>query len=119
MTLALRHSINHEKGKFFELLARIYMGLFGFKVIESRFRRRGGECDIISTKNNILCFTEVKYRKSRDDAICAWSLTQRRRMIYVSQLHQSVGKELKFYFIFFCSRGMGVIETDWRDFERA
>ena len=48
-----------------ERLAREYLEASGFKVLEQNFISRFGEIDIIATKDNYLCFVEVKTRTSK------------------------------------------------------
>jgi putative endonuclease len=44
-----------------ELIARRYLKKKGYKIIESNYKRKWGELDIIAKKKNKLFFFEVKY----------------------------------------------------------
>lgn len=55
---------NISKGKRGELLANDYLKKNGYKIIEMNYRNQIGEIDIISYKDNILNFVEVKTRTS-------------------------------------------------------
>jgi putative endonuclease len=47
-----------------EDLAADYLKNKGYKIIERNYRKGYGEIDIVSTKNNLLVFVEVKTRTS-------------------------------------------------------
>lgn len=51
-------------GKFGEELARDFLTRKGYQIIESNFRIRGGELDIIAKLGDTLVFVEVKTRQS-------------------------------------------------------
>lgn len=45
-----------------EAIACAYLKQRGIRVLETRFRGKDGEIDIIARDGNITCFIEVKYR---------------------------------------------------------
>lgn len=45
-------------------MASEFLSKKGYKILELNFRCRTGEIDIVAKKNNIIVFTEVKYRKN-------------------------------------------------------
>ena len=51
-----------EIGSKYERIAREYLIKNDYNVIETNFRCKIGEIDIIAKKENYLCFIEVKYR---------------------------------------------------------
>ncbi|MDD6920021.1 MAG: YraN family protein [Eubacteriales bacterium] len=53
-----------HKGNIGEKIASIFLEENGYKIIETNFRCRIGEIDIIAKKGNKLIFTEVKSRTS-------------------------------------------------------
>ena len=53
---------NIEKGKAGEKIAKDYLDKNGYRVIETNYRNRLGEIDIIAFYNDILVFIEVKSR---------------------------------------------------------
>ena len=58
--------MNQRKvGSQYEILAAEYLTENGMKVVETNFRNRQGEIDIIGYHKGYLVFTEVKYRKTQ------------------------------------------------------
>ncbi len=55
-----------EIGKEYEQAAASYLKQKGFQVLESNFRCRQGEVDLIGIHQECLVFVEVKYRKNDD-----------------------------------------------------
>ena len=55
---------NKELGNLGENIACDYIKDLGYEIIDRNFRSKKGEIDIISYKNNMIIFTEVKTRKS-------------------------------------------------------
>lgn len=43
---------------------RLYLRLRGYKILQSNYKIRGGEIDIIAQRGKYLCFVEVKARAS-------------------------------------------------------
>ncbi|RJQ35721.1 YraN family protein [Candidatus Microgenomates bacterium] len=68
-----------DEGKKGEEIAESFLRKKGYKIIERNFRIKGGEIDIIASKDNVLVFVEVKTRKSAEfgsplEAITYWKL---------------------------------------------
>ncbi len=85
-----------DEGNSGEDIAAEYLKDNGFAIIERNFRIRGGEIDIIATKNNILIFVEVKTRTSTQfgtgfEAITPWKLTA---LIKSAQFYKVTHKNL-------------------------
>jgi len=55
---------NREVGDKGELLAKAYLVDNGYEILESNWRYKHKEIDIIASKNNMLCIVEVKTRRS-------------------------------------------------------
>ncbi len=55
---------NKAVGDFGELLAKEYLVRNEYSILETNFRTRIGEIDIIAQKDDIVVFIEVKSRKS-------------------------------------------------------
>ena len=55
---------NYESGLWGEKIAEKFLRKKGFRLLETRYRSRFGEIDIIASKGNYLVFVEVKLRKS-------------------------------------------------------
>lgn len=65
----------YTTGLMAEWLARMYLRLHGFRILESRYitgRNTGrAEIDIIARRGNLIIFVEVKCRKTISDAFAA------------------------------------------------
>ena len=58
---------NRKIGAYEENIATKYLSDNGYKIIEKNFFTKIGEIDIIATdEDDVLCFIEVKYRKSKN-----------------------------------------------------
>lgn len=58
---------NHILGEIGEALVRNFLQNKNHHILETRFKMKNGEIDIISQFNNNIVFTEVKYRENFDD----------------------------------------------------
>jgi len=61
--------LNYTKGKLGEQIAIEYLKKKGYSVIKSNYRTRFGELDIITSKDNLLVFIEVKLKTGTDFGI--------------------------------------------------
>ena len=57
---------HNEIGKIGERIAKTFLMKHGFSVLETNYRTRLGEIDIIAKKDDVLRFVEVKSVKVRD-----------------------------------------------------
>ena len=64
-------SQNKEKGNQGEWLAAKQMQKLGYTIIEQNYRSQWGEIDIIAQKDDVLVFTEVKFRKGTEKGLPA------------------------------------------------
>jgi len=55
---------NAELGSYGQKLAEDYLKANGFEIIDTNFRCRSGEIDIIALDGDYMAFIEVKYRRS-------------------------------------------------------
>jgi putative endonuclease len=55
---------NKKKGAFGEMLAGKYLENKGYNILNTNYRCQYGEIDIIAGFEGLICFIEVKYRKS-------------------------------------------------------
>ena len=55
---------NKILGNYGEELARRHLEGLGYKILETKFRNKIGEIDIIAKDGNTVCFLEVKTRRS-------------------------------------------------------
>jgi putative endonuclease len=55
----------HSLGKWGEDAARTFLEMCGYRCLDRRFRRPGGEIDLVMSHQKILVFVEVKTRGPR------------------------------------------------------
>jgi putative endonuclease len=65
-----------ETGQQGELLAQNYLKKRGYRIIETNYRSRYGEIDIIAKHNKHLVFIEVRTKKSREFGSPEESITE-------------------------------------------
>ncbi|MBE7029535.1 MAG: YraN family protein [Ruminococcaceae bacterium] len=53
-----------EKGYLGESIASLYLSLKGYKILKRNYTLKGGEIDIIASKNDEIVIIEVKTRKN-------------------------------------------------------
>ncbi len=66
-----------HRGEFFAAWA---LRLKGYRILETRYRTKQGEVDIIARKGNLVAMVEVKARRSVEDAINAVNYPSQRRI---------------------------------------
>ena len=54
--------INHKKGRYGESMAKDFLLKKGFELVETNFKNKIGEIDLIMSDNDWLVFVEVKYK---------------------------------------------------------
>lgn len=59
-------SQGHERGSLGESIAEKYLRDKGYKIIERRYRIRGGEIDLVAIDKGAVVFVEVKTRTSEE-----------------------------------------------------
>lgn len=57
---------NKQKGDFGEAAAAVYLKKKGYKILETNYRLKSGEIDIIASKREYIVFVEVKLRRNSD-----------------------------------------------------
>jgi putative endonuclease len=74
-----------ELGRIAETAAAEYLKDRGFKILETNYRKRTGEIDIIARKDNCVHFIEIKSQSETSEfpAIDGWSDAQRDRFIWL------------------------------------
>ena len=81
----------YKKGLFAEWLARQYLRLHGFRILESRYVTGRGtgraEIDIIARRSDLILFIEVKNRPDALSGLKAISWTQSNRLRASAELY--------------------------------
>lgn len=71
----------HLKGKLVEQLVQLYLRLKGHRILESRYKTKLGEIDLITLDGQeVLVAVEIKYRRLHQEALASVSLQQMRRI---------------------------------------
>jgi putative endonuclease len=83
-----------RKGLRYEDQARQYLGARGLQLLESNFRCRLGEIDLIMRDTDTICFIEVRFRKRLDFGGAAASITpaKQRKIVKAAMFYLS-GKQ--------------------------
>lgn len=76
---------NKSLGNFGELLARKYLEVQGYQILEENFRNKLGEIDLIAQEGKTICFIEVKTRQSLDQGQ-PYEAVNRRKIRKLSQM---------------------------------
>ncbi len=66
-----------HRGEYFAAWA---LRLKGYRILETRFRTKQGEVDLIARRGNLVAMVEVKARRSIEDAINAVNYPSQRRI---------------------------------------
>ena len=80
-----------------EELAVDFLRSRDFIILERNFFTRRGEADIIALDQDILCFTEVKYRKDDSFGTAAEAVTARKQKRLIRTARVFLMKNPKFY----------------------
>jgi len=111
---------NLRKGLRYEGLARRYLNAQGLCLLESNYRCRFGEIDLIMRDAQTLCFIEVRYRKSLNFGGASASITaakQRRiikaALLYLSTHHQAPNQALRFDALLIQQQGTTEHDFNW------
>ncbi len=80
---------NISKGKLGELTALKYLTTNGYKILNTNYKTKIGEIDIIALYNNLLVVLEVKTRTSLNHGYPYEAVNQRKqnKIIMVSQIY--------------------------------
>ena len=96
-------SSNTQIGQRYEALARDYLQQHGLTLLEQNYHSRFGEIDLIMFDRQVLCFIEVKFRKSNafGGAVSAIPYAKQRKIIktaqcYISSTPAIVEKPMRF-----------------------
>ena len=104
----------------YEDLARDYLIKQGLGLLQSNYRCRFGEIDLIMLDDDIICFVEVKFRRSLafGGAAGALSRTKQHRIIKTAQLYLSanrrfVNRALRFDAFLIQQQSNGTNDFNW------
>ena len=109
----------HEMGMLAEVKAAAYLRLKGYRILETRFKTKHGEVDLIACKGKVLVFAEVKLRSSTDAAAEAIHAKNQARVTKAAELYLQKHREYNDYDIRFdalmMSRGFALehLENAW------
>lgn len=78
-----------EKGKKYEQIAGAYLENKGYKILEYNFRCRYSEIDIVASKDGMIVFCEVKYRKRSVSSLEAVHVQKQKRISMAAMFYMS------------------------------
>ena len=109
-----------RKGLRFEDRARSYLHTQGLQFVESNYRCRYGEIDLIMRDADALCFIEVRFRKSLDYGGASASITpaKQRRIVksalfYLGGRPRALQQALRFDALLIQQQNNGKFEFNW------
>ena len=73
----------YETGRMGEFAVSYYLEYLGYQILERNFRIQGGEIDLIASKEDTLCFIEVKTRKLNAVESGAEAVNQRKQRLVI------------------------------------
>lgn len=84
-------SNSSSTGQHYEALARDYLQQQGLRLLEQNYHSRFGEIDLIMFDQQVLCFIEVKFRKSTafGGAVSAIPRAKQQKIIKTAQCYIS------------------------------
>ena len=111
---------NLRKGLRFEDQARRYLSARGLELLESNYRCRFGEIDLIMRDAQTLCFIEVRFRNSLNFGGASASITpaKQRRIIkaalfYLSSHRPGMNQALRFDALLIQQQDRNKLDYNW------
>ncbi|MDD4689758.1 MAG: YraN family protein [Eubacteriales bacterium] len=91
---------NKNLGDKGERVAALYLRVFGYKILETNYRRGHGEVDIIAKRGKIVAFVEVKTRTSDEYGLPSESVayTKQKRIISAARCYISKVPDMDYRF---------------------
>lgn len=80
-TIILKNQNTRAIGNMYEELAVKYLADNGYNIIMRNFRCKMGEIDIVAVDSEVLCFIEVKYRKSNSVGFASAAVDKKKQEI--------------------------------------
>lgn len=92
---------NIEIGNKGEKIAKQYLKLRFYKILETNYRRKTGEIDIIAKKSGYIIFVEVKYRNNTNkglprEAVTAFKQGQIKRTAEMYIMENKLNCDMRF-----------------------
>ena len=92
---------NHARGFRAEAAAAQFLENLGYTILKSRYKTKLGEIDIITKRNKLICFVEVKMRQTEAEALEAVNARTRRRienaaLIFLNENPEFTDYEMRF-----------------------
>ncbi len=89
-------NLNKRKGLHYESEAKQHLVCQGLKCLEQNYHSRFGEIDLIMQDSDIVCFIEVKFRKSLDFGGAANSIPyqKQQKIIKTAQIFMQNNRKL-------------------------
>ncbi len=99
---------NYARGVEAEERAVDYLGRQGYAILQQRYKTKFGEIDIVALYGDMLCFVEVKVRKTKGDAFESVTVRTQKRveqsaLFFLSQYPEYVDFSMRFDVIAFDS----------------
>ena len=82
----MKRQAAERRGRGAEIIAAMWLRLFGWRILARRARVRGGEVDIIARRGRTLAFIEVKARSSDEAAGLALDHYRLRRVAAAAEM---------------------------------
>ena len=111
---------SYSKGVAAETKAAEYLQGQGYDILETRYKTKFGEIDLIAKKDNLICFIEVKVRKNKSDALeSVTSRVQQRienaALFYISEHPEDVACDMRFDVIIMAGDGtISHLDNAWQ-----
>ena len=112
----------YDKGVIAEKLAAGWLKLKGYEILETRYKTKYGEIDLVLQKNNLIAFVEVKARSSIEIGLESITPKMQERITHAAQYYISQNNvaqnDLRFDVLVVLPRKMGVpqfhhLENAW------
>ncbi len=92
---------NYAKGVRAEETAERYLVAQGYDVLQSRYKTKFGEIDLIIKRDNLIAFVEVKVRQDKADALHAVNARTRKRiensaLFFLSEYPEYMSHDMRF-----------------------
>ena len=96
-----RYQKSEQKGRLAEIIILVIYMMKGYWPIARRYKTKYGEIDLIMKKGRLLCFIEVKYRKtplSHDVPLSQdqWQRIQRTAQLFLARYDKQAALQARF-----------------------